>query len=185
MKLAVNVDLAKSIYLDERGDRNPQVKSNLDYFFIGGVEVFNRDKAALVEFVQGFKTELYPEHDPSSWELKGASNPTFINNPEFSKDDNNKLQKAATEIKWVRWAKAINKSNLDYKLYGCFVKLSDFKDKFPDCTEKDVIKAAFINVAYKFVNFGCVQHHVEIDRTWDYTIFPSQFYFDNVLILIL
>ncbi|MFM2615587.1 hypothetical protein [Vibrio campbellii] len=180
MKLAVNVNLAKSIYLDERGDRNPQVKSNLDYFFIGGVEVFNHDKVAIVEFVRRFKLELYPEHDPSNWELKGASNPDFINNPELSKENNSKLQKAAAEIKWTRWAKSIENSRLNYKIYGCFVKLSEFKDKFPDCTEKDVIKAAFIDVAYKFVNFGCVQRHAEIDRKWDYTILPSQFYFDNV-----
>ncbi|MEZ9679868.1 DUF3800 domain-containing protein [Vibrio splendidus] len=180
MKLAVNVDLAKSIYLDERGDRNPNVTSTLDYFFIGGVEVFNRDKKRIIDFVRSFKIELYPDRDPDGWELKGASNPSFFKNKELSNEDNRKLDKAAAENKWSRWSKALRTNRLEYKLYGSFVKLSDFKEKFPECTEKDVIKSAFVNVAYKFVNFGCVQRDLDENRLWDYIIYPSTFYFDNV-----
>ena len=180
MKLTVNVDLAKSIYLDERGDRNPNVPSVLDYFFIGGVEVFNRDKIKIIDFVRAFKIELYPDRDPDSWELKGASNPSFITNKELSSEANGKLHKVAAEKKWVCWSKALRANRLEYKLYGSFVKLSDFKEKFPGCTEKDVIKSAFVNVAYKFVNFGCVQRSLDENRSWNYVMYPSSFYFDNV-----
>lgn len=180
MKLAVNVDLKKSIYLDERGDRNPNVKSALDYFFIGGVEVNDKDKATIIQFVRDFKAKLYPEQDSNSWELKGASNPAFIGDSNLSKEENGKLHKLAAENKWGMWAKAIEAARLPYKLHGSFIKLSQFKANNPAATEEDVIKTAFINVAYKFVNFACVDRHLDQNRQWDYTIFPSRFYFDNV-----
>ncbi|WP_341489295.1 DUF3800 domain-containing protein [Photobacterium damselae subsp. damselae] len=180
MKLVVNADTSKSIYLDERGDRNPHAKSNLDYFFIGGIEVLNSKKQEIAGFVREFKAALYPDQDPSTWELKGASSPSFISEPSFSKEENGKLHKQAAKRKWLLWAKALQNIGLDYHLHGCFIKLSDFLRANPKCTEKDVIKSAFINVAYKFVNFSCVDQLYPFDERWDYMLSPSAFYFDNV-----
>lgn len=180
MKLAVNVDLKKSIYLDERGDRNPNVKSALDYFFIGGIEIDDKDKATITQFIRDFKTRLYPEKDSNTWELKGASNPAFIGNSSLPKEENGQLHKLAAEAKWAMWAKAIKDTRLPYKIHGSFIKLSQFKANNPEATEKDIIKTGFISVAYKFVNCACVDRYLNQEMLLDYTIFPSSFYFDNV-----
>lgn len=184
MTLRINVDKKKSIYLDERGVRNPhanpKAKGYLGYFFIGGIEIYDRDKDKLVKFVQDAKSQLYPDKDSSDWELKGASNPTFVKDETLTDQENNVKQIEAAKEKWTLWSKALQKTPLEYKLYGSFVKLDDFKKQKPESTENDVIKAAFINVAYKFVNFGCIQRDFERDVGVSYTLFPSSFYFDNV-----
>jgi hypothetical protein len=171
MHLTINVDLAKSLYLDERGDRVLTNKRGLDYFFIGGIEIFNKDKAEIVNFVREFKVALHPEENPELWELKGAGNPEFV-----SKDK----QKAEQERKWIEWAKALSNSSLKYKVYGSFIKLSDYKKVSPVATEKEIIKKAFIDVAYKFANYGCVNRYLGEGRTFNVEVYPGSFYFDNV-----
>lgn len=184
MTLTINVDNKKSIYLDERGDRkpdaDPSARGYLGYFFIGGVEIFDKDKDTIISFVRKFKSELYPSRESVEWELKGASNPKFVSDASLTDDENRIRHIDAAKKKWAMWSKALQNEHLPYKIYGSFLKLEDFKKRYPDSGEKDVIKAAFIDVAYKFVNFGCVQRHLDREQNMQFTLLPCRFYFDNV-----
>lgn len=169
LRLFINVDRAKSLYLDERGSRKPIEGVNPDFFFIGGVEIYDSQKEEVAEFVRQFKRMLYPEQNGSTWELKGAKNPKF---------DSNGLKSAQT--KWAAWSCYMNKMSFDYKVYGSFIKLSDYLVNNPQACEKDVIKTAFLDVAKVFVNCGCVESHITTCAGADLELLPSNFVFDNV-----
>jgi hypothetical protein len=70
--------------------------------------------------------------------------------------------------------------SFDYKVYGSFVKLSDFATNNPKAGEKDVIKAAFLDVAKVFVNCGCIETHLNQNGEKELELLPSNFVFDNV-----
>lgn len=169
LKLLINVDRAKSLYLDERGERKPVIGAYPDFFFIGGIEINDSQKEVVADFVRTFKKQLHPEKDGATWELKGASNPPF---------DNGKL--ASAKQKWSAWSSYQNELSFDYKVYGSFVKLSDFASNNPEAEEKDVIKTAFLDVAKVFVNCGCIESHVNESGERELELLPSNFIFDNV-----
>ncbi len=169
LRLLINVDRAKSLYLDERGGRKPLIHGSPDFFFIGGVEIYDSQKEAVAEFVREFKNRLHPEQDSSTWELKGAKNPPF---------DDGKLDSA--KKKWSAWSSYQNELSFDYKMYGSFIKLSDFVRNNSNAEEKDVIKAAFIDIAKVFVNCGCIEPHINENGEKELELLPSNFIFDNV-----
>jgi len=167
MQYLINVDRAKSLYLDEKGARCPNSKHKNDYFFIGGIEVYNHDKKQIVDFVRSFKSKLHPGETGSSWELKGAKSPSFADNSFDTAKD-----------KWQLWATELAKNNINYKIYGSFIKLSEYKKQYPDATEKNVIKTAFLDVVERFTNYGCVESTNV--HGYDKMLLPSNLYFDNV-----
>jgi hypothetical protein len=169
LKLLLNVNRAKSLYLDERGSRKPVEGANPDFFFIGGVEIYDSQKEEVAEFVRKFKHKLYSEHDGSAWELKGAKNPKF---------DTDGLKSA--KEKWSEWSSYMDEVSFDYKVYGSFIKLSDYLANHPQADEKDVIKTAFLDVSKVFVNCGCVEQHIGADGGTEIELLPSNFVFDNV-----
>ncbi|MGK0270722.1 MAG: hypothetical protein ACI88H_001370 [Cocleimonas sp.] len=169
MRLLINVERAKSLYLDERGERKPVTEASPDFFFIGGVEIYNSQKEDVANFVRGFKSRLHPGEDGSTWELKGAKNPPF---------DNGGLESARN--KWSEWSSYQSEISFDYNVYGSFVKLSDFIKNNPEATEKDVIKTAFLEVAKTFVNYGCIESHTHQNGEKELELLPSNFIFDNV-----
>lgn len=169
LKLVVNVDKAKSLYLDERGERKPRMGASPDFFFIGGIEINDSQKSAVADFVRSFKKRLHPGQDHTQWELKGASNPEF---------DHGELSSA--QQKWSEWSAYQNELPFEYKVYGTFVKLSEFSKVNQDAEEKDVIKAAFLEVAKLFVNSGCIQRHFNIKTGEEFELFPSNLIFDNI-----
>lgn len=169
MQLLINVERAKTLYLDERGDRKPIKGSPTDFFFVGGVEIYNSQKEVVADYVRKFKSQLHPEQDGASWELKGANNPPF---------DKGGLQSA--QKKWSEWSSYQNELSFDYKVYGSFVKLSEFAINNPDVGEKDIIKAAFLEVAKVFVNCGCIESHHNQSGEQVLELLPSNFVFDNV-----
>lgn len=169
MRLLINVDRAKSLYLDERGSRKPVEGANPDFFFIGGIEIYDNQKEEVAEYVRQFKRMLYPDQDASTWELKGAKNPKF---------DSNGLKSA--QAKWAKWSHYMEKISFDYKVYGSFVKLSDYLVNNPQACEKDVIKTAFLDVAKNFVNYGCIESRITTGSEAKLELLPSNFVFDNV-----
>jgi hypothetical protein len=169
LRLLINVDRAKSLYLDERGERKPVIGASPDFFFVGGVEIYNSQKEEVADFVRTFKSRLHPEEDGASWELKGGNNPPF---------DNGKLDSA--QKKWSAWSSYQDELSFDYKVYGSFVKLSDFASNNLGAGEKDVIKTAFLEVAKVFVNCGCIETHIHESGEKELELLPSNFIFDNV-----
>jgi len=169
MRIILNVDLAKSLYLDERGSRVPEGNKHQDFFFIGGVDIYDNQKELVADFVRQFKNELYPKEDNSLWELKGAGNPRF---------DKGGIKSA--QAKWAAWTKHLESTKFEYNLYGTFIKLSLFKESNPEATELDIIKKAFLSVTESFLNCGAIRKISPQDEESTFEILPSTFVFDNV-----
>lgn len=164
MVIQINCDKTKSLYLDERQNRNPKKfpkKLGENYFFIGGIEVLDSEKSFIAKFVREFKKELCPKKKSSSWELKGY----------IKKDDLIDAQN-----KWIKWASKLTDSkNLNYKLHGSFIELSKYSKHHPDANESDVIKKAYKDALKIFIEYRCAECHENI-----FEAFPSEVIFDNI-----
>ncbi|WP_318488606.1 hypothetical protein [Photobacterium leiognathi] len=167
MSITLDLNQSRTLYLDERGHRTPKQGLYPDFFFIGGISIADKDKPQLSKFVKDFKLSNYGD---GNWELKGAGNPSILKG--ISKDQ----QPIEAKKKWSAWSQAISSLDVQYELYGTFVKLSDYHRSHPNSNEKDVIKAAFLSVVDKFVKYGCSNSHYDGNSE----IYPSSIIFDNI-----